>query len=551
MVKRLLTKDMLDFDAPDQVKEVIQPEGRPPETDPTLGIRPELSSEVNQQPGTPRHRLVTIGDSLSQGVQNGAIFKTDLSYPMMIAQEMGWEEHLRRPSQYGEFGGLPLNLEYLVRRLEAQFGDQIQWWELGPALFSIRAWMDDIEDYWERGPGWQGGVGSTVAMDKGINHNLAINGWNLTDIISHDADTLRNAIQAPTDNLLRQIVENANEHAALRVLDSARDSEGKALTPVQAAVALGQEGSLENGQGDGIETLMVMIGANNAMGSIAQLQVRWSCDRDSNSPQPNQRPTVWCPEDFKAELDQVVEQIKQIKARHVIWATVPHVTIAPIGRGVGHKMATGSRYFPYYTRPWISDEDFDPNRDPHITGQQARAIDSVIDQYNEYIADAVRQARKEGRDWYLFELAGLLDCLAYRRYIEDPDARPDWWTPYQLPPELEALSPVPDTRFFRSDATGRTSGGFFTLDGIHPTTIGYGIVAQELITIMQQQAAVKFYRKDGPTERHDPVKINFQRLIALDTLISDPPKSLSSSLKWLDWLDQNLQIFQRLLRKSN
>ncbi|NEP28828.1 MAG: hypothetical protein F6K49_45465, partial [Moorea sp. SIO3I6] len=98
-------------------------------------------------------------------------------------------------------------------------------------------------------------------------------------------------------------------------------------------------------------------------------------------------------------------------------------------------------------------------------------------------------------------------------------------------------------RFFRSDATGRTSGGLFSLDGIHPTTIGYGIVAQELITMMQQQAGVKFYRKDGRTERHDPVKINFQRLIALDTLIYDPPKSLSSSLKWLDWLDQNLQIF--------
>ncbi|AOW99138.1 hypothetical protein BJP34_06460 [Moorena producens PAL-8-15-08-1] len=551
MVKRLLTKDMLDFDAPDQVKDVIQPQGRPPETDPTLGIRPELSIEVNQKPGTPRHRLVTIGDSLSHGVQSGAIFNTDLSYPMMIAQEMGWEEHLRRPSQYGELGGLPLNLEYLVRRLEGQFGDQIDWWELAPALFSIQQYMDDLEDYWERGPGWQGGVGSTVAMHKGINHNLAIYGWNITDIISNDADTLRKTIEAPTDDLLRQIVENGNEHAALRVLDSARDSEGKALTPVQAAVALGQEGSLENGEGDGIETLMVMIGANNAMGSIAQLKVKWSCDRDSNSPQSNQRPTVWCPEDFKAECDQLVEQIKQIKARHVILATVPHVTIAPIGRGVGDKIATGSRYFPYYTRPWISDKDFDPNRDPHITAQQARAIDSVIDQYNDYIADVVGQARKEGRDWYLFELGGLLDCLAYRRYIEDSDCRPDWWTPYQLPPELEALSPVPDTRFFRSDATGRTSGGFFTLDGIHPTTIGYGIVAQEVINIMQQQAGVKFYRKDGRTKRDDPVKINFQRLIALDTLISDPPKSLSSSLKWLDWLDQNLQIFQRLLRKGN
>jgi hypothetical protein len=31
-----------------------------------------------------------------------------------------------------------------------------------------------------------------------------------------------------------------------------------------------------------------------------------------------------------------------------------------------------------------------------------------------------------------------------------------------------------------------------TLDGIHLTTIGYGIVAQELINIMQLYAGVKF-----------------------------------------------------------
>ncbi len=67
---------------------------------------------------------------------------------------------------------------------------------------------------------------------------------------------------------------------------------------------------------------------------------------------------MWQPAHFAAELKEVVAAVKQIKARHVIWCTVPHVTIAPIARGVANKVTEGSRYYSYYTRPWISDDDF-------------------------------------------------------------------------------------------------------------------------------------------------------------------------------------------------
>ncbi|HBY80099.1 MAG TPA: hypothetical protein DEG47_24520, partial [Cyanobacteria bacterium UBA11148] len=82
------------------------------------------------------------------------------------------------------------------------------------------------------------------------------------------------------------------------------------------------------------------------------------------------------------------------------------------------------------------------------------------------------------------------------------------------------------------------------------TTIGYGIMAQELIDIMQK-AGVKFYLGDGKTERNGVVRVDFKRLIGLDTLISDPPRSLASHVEWLGWLDQNLGIFKRLLRMGN
>ncbi len=93
-------------------------------------------------------------------------------------------------------------------------------------------------------------------------------------------------------------------------------------------------------------------------------------------------------------------------------------------------------------------------------------------------------------------MGSLLDRLATRRYIESPWARPTWWTPYELPPALPRLDPVPSTRFFRSGPEGRTEGGLFSLDGVHPTTIAYGIVAQEVIKVMEL-AGVGFLTRDG------------------------------------------------------
>lgn len=78
-----------------------------------------------------------------------------------------------------------------------------------------------------------------------------------------------------------------------------------------------------------------------------------------------------------------------IAARHVIWGTVPHVTIAPEARGVPQRVRPESRFYPYYTRPRISDRDFDPRDDRNTVEQQARAVDSAIDMYNDSIATVV------------------------------------------------------------------------------------------------------------------------------------------------------------------
>jgi hypothetical protein len=516
---------------------VITNVAREPVTDSTVGVA--LTPPPAR--GTPRHRLVAIGDSLTHGFQSGAIFHTDLSYPAIIAWELGCYDKFRFPT-YPAFGGIPLNLEFLIADLEHRFGERVSWWELPLAAYHIRQHLAEAEHWWDSGPG------SEVPPDQGINHNLGIYGWDLRDALARTAKTAGAASRVPEHWQVVPLIRNADAISALRVLNSARGADHRRLTPFEAAAALGAEGVKEGPDkgdpGDGIETLIVFLGANNALGSVISLSVRWSgegyddlCEKAAYN--------VWRPTHFEAELQLVAEKVSAIRARHVIWGTVPHVTIAPVARGVGGKVRPGSRYFRYYTRPWISDRDFNPDEDhPYLTADDARAVDSAIDQYNEAIVGTVRAGRQNGRDWRLLDVCGILDRLASRRYIDDPQMDPpEWWTQYPLPDELARLMPVPDTRFFSSGSGGRTAGGLISLDGIHPTTIAYGILAQEFINVMDA-AGVVFNDPSGG--RRSPVRVDFKRLLDHDALVSHPPLSLGPDVALIGWLDQRIDILKRL-----
>lgn len=525
------------LDSPEEVKNHRNEPPRKPESDPTLGIGLESDPDAPTLP-EPYHRLVTIGDSLTHGFQSGAVFNTDLSYPAIIAHELGLGDRFRYPT-YPGYGGLPFNMELLLRELEERFGQDLDWWEVPLALFHARRYMDEAEDYWERGPGSRDPLVTT------INHNLGVYGWDLRDVLSKNAEFCREAIKTPSDNLLKQFVQNSGDRAALRVLPPESVDSTGAMTLLAAARRLGEEISPDQKQG--IETLIVFLGANNALQTVTQLRVQWSDDRYKDLA-AKERFTVWDPEHFRAELKRVVSKVRNISARHVVWCTVPHVTIAPIARGVAEKTAWDARYFPYYTRPWISDRDFDPARHPHLTAQQVQDIDAAIDLYNEAITGHVKAQREKGRDWLLMDTCGLLDRLASRRYIEmlDPSKLPEWWEPYQLPAQLKALDPVPNSRFLTSDGTRRVNGGLFSLDGVHPTTVGYGIVAQEMIDVMCR-AGVEFRHPVSGNARTGRILVDFDRLLQRDTLINQPPGNLTSGLNILAWGQARLDLLKRAL----
>jgi len=438
--------------------------------------------------------LVTVGDSLTQGMSSGAVFATSLSWPAQAAAAL--HAPFVVPSYGGPLGGLPLNIEGLLRRLQDRFGDTISLLEWPVLPIAVQQLADANEDYWERGDG-----SAPPRLDQRY-ENVGIYGWDLRDALSF-TDALaaaRIAGHVPHDDLLGAKPENDNDISARSVLAPF----GAASAALDAVAAHGRDG--------GIGTLVVALGSNNALGSVVEKRVSWT-GADYADLAAKERYTVWNPVHFAAEYAELVRVLDRIPAQRVVLVTVPHVTIAPVAQGVNptnpqHKWREGSRYFPYYTDPWVAEQDFSPTKNRCLTHQQARAIDSAIDQFNGAIADHVRRQRAAGRDWFLMDLAGILDGLAYRRYLDDPAAvaaNPDW-QPYPLPPELADL----DTQFFRSDRTGRLQGGLFGLDAVHPTTSAYGVIAQAVLDVLSAAGVAS-------------TPINFARLRTQDTLNTHPP----------------------------
>lgn len=315
-----MTADEIPEGTPDTVVARAARPPRVPVFDPTLGIDVPRSFR-----GTPPHRLVALGDSLLQGFQSGAIYNTDVSVPAIVAHELGAD--LRYP-RFGGPGGLPLNVEVLLRRIEERHGSTLQPWELPTALFTARGFMDEVEDYWERGPG------ATPPL-VGYLHNLSCFGWDLRDALQKTARVCAERIATPRDDLVRQLVENNGERAALYVYPNT-DDRRREMTLFDVAAELGAEhdGDTEAG----IETLVVFLGSNNALQTVTELQVVWSGD-DFRDLDAKQAYTIWRPEHFDSEFAEVVAKLRDIDARHVVLCTVPHVTIAPIARGSGRRTA--------------------------------------------------------------------------------------------------------------------------------------------------------------------------------------------------------------------
>ncbi len=522
-------------------------------------------------PNQPAHRLVVIGDSLSQGFKSGAIFEPNLSYPAIIAWEMGLEAEQFRFAPFAGKGGLPINVEYLLRRMDRRFGADIDWYELPLSAMYLREWMDDIEDYWERGAGAQ------PLKYSGHYHNLSVWGFEVQDAYQLDAGMCRNQLKDASDDWVNQIPEKAMLRTALRVLNPSQSTAAgaKKATQISRAAELAKKG--------GIENLIVFLGANNILGTVTSLDIKESKASHLSETDVTKRgkaANFYPPAHFEKLFSKLVEEVETLSAsggtvQRVFWATVPSVTIPPVTHGVGGRLDSADglgkspfggkdnphwyrRYFRYYTRPWVPQGNFRPEEDAHLTGEEIVRIDQTIAQYNHFIKKKISEHNQQAgiEEWHVVDLHWALERMAYRRYQEDLSAPPPPdWSPYEMPDYLAGMKI--NTRFLTARKGKRVDGGIFSLDGVHPTTTGYGLVAQEFIDVMQDAGVVFHWgakRREGKTRsvqrtpRAGRIRVDFQRLVKLDTLITQLPRTLDDLWEKLVDGDQLLDLFSRAIR---
>ncbi|HMD69203.1 MAG TPA: hypothetical protein VKF42_10030, partial [Chitinivibrionales bacterium] len=217
------------------------------------------------------------------------------------------------------------------------------------------------------------------------------------------------------------------------------------------------------------------------------------------------------------------QRIHRMNIERVFVITVPHITVLPIIRGVGTR---SGKYYPYYTRPWIWDSDFDPARHSHLTQGDIERIDGIIDEYN-----AVIRRSADGYGWHIVDFCGFMDESAFGR--NNGTTRVPW------PPEaiaalrdnkatgylVDADGNVHlDIRYFRGaiDKNGSfriTTGGLIGLDGMHPTVLFYALMAHHVLQVMITTGV----RAEGG----NIPRVDWASAISSDTLLMDPPVLLA------------------------
>lgn len=458
-------------------------------------------------------KLVAIGDSLTQGFQSGAIYRTDWSFPAIIARSMG----LTIPNDFSiprfPGSGLPLNIEQFLRWSRTRLGTEIdlpEWIFQFP--FLLAHFMDEVEDLYE------GRTNYRPAVYGGFYHNLAVWGFRVVDSFMVDAEYCEKMIDREEgwleDDFLG-LPAAPMYRTALRVLNPKLREPRKKLTQIGNLKAIGDfEGSIEN--------LIIWLGANDCLGTVLDLKLEdMETENVSDNPQERRKFNLTHPNVFQKDFERLVTEIKgAISSKTKVFVgTLPHVTIPPVTQGIP---PLKGKYFAYYGRFFANARNFSPFLQKHLTGEEAEIIDRRIDDFNGTIKNLVQT---QGNNWHLVDIGQVLDSLAIKRneLVGSPErALRDYYARKGIGAHpLLQLSPIPNILRLELHNGQRFSGGLFSLDCVHPSTIGYGIVAEVFLEEMQKVGV----------QDAEPKRLNWQEIIAQDSLLQAPPQLWESVLK--------------------
>lgn len=468
-------------------------------------------------------KLFTIGDSVAQGFMSMAAARTELSFSTRI-------QHLLDPNRNQVYnvpkwplGGHPIDVEAVLRKLDARLGPNIA----GPidwarALFFVQSMMDDVETYYERGEGaenepYPGGVS--------FFHNCAVRGFNVADA------------WLVTPAVCRDFIRNSDQKNSVFGLPSAsfHRTAARVLNP-SGAPAFEHHSALSwlshHAKGEGVENALICLGANNVLEVVTRFRTKRTPNDANNRPHQwthRQRfeagYNIWHPDDFEAEYAELVARTSAAMQPNkygdwrVFVANVPFVTIAPLAKGVGQTFRVRSAYpnindklyFKYYT--YFPFEESDINQGvPKLRFNEALQIDEFIARYNESIERVVEgeNSRLGAKRFFVVDIESALTKLAWKRNGGMPT--------YKLPGYLNDLMPRPSTLFYHASRERKLeAGGIFSLDGVHPSSIGQGLLAREFLEVMQK-AGVVGARPDD---------LDWARIVREDRLYMDPLRVMS------------------------
>ncbi len=471
---------------------------------------------MRRKKSSPKHKLVVLGDSVSQGFQNGGIYRTDLNFPSFLRQ--CWEPvpDFNQPLFTAQ-AGIPLNLEVLARGLSDEFGNSIEWNEYLPAISHLYSTLKRVKRYWE------GKSKSLKREHKMPFHNQSVWGFAMNDawMVTEHKSRKHIETQPETYSIFDMLPDHAMYVTARLVLNPSYKKKFSNHTQLDNVNYLQKHG--------GIENLIVSMGHNNIIGAVSDLKYILSEEEDLDKFPSERSYTVYRPEHFEREFRKLAEKVSQIGADRIITQTIPYVTIPPVSRGVNaDKSRQGhTGYFDYYTRFWIWDADFDPNKHPHLTKNQAISLDQHVDEYNAIIKEIADEY-----GWITVPLNRYVTGIARRRLSQKRRIPyPENFRQAMLDnPNTKHLvdrdNPQLSTDYLRIDEkTGKVfKGGIFSLDGIHPTTIGYGLIAH-LYKQTLEQHGISF---DKP--------LDWDHIIASDTLVTNPPHMLVELRNFLRFL---------------
>jgi hypothetical protein len=232
-------------------------------------------------------KLFTLGDSVSQGFMSAAAARTDLTYSTLIAGSMGLEP--KSEYRYPEWAvdGLPLNLERIFRRLVELYGYDIRGAEWLTVLQNVNRVIDEVEDYYERGPGAADEPYRDPDGDGGgveYFHNVAISGFDVADSWLVTPAHCKGMIDSAPGGRDSFLLPNASFYrTALKVLNPSLESKYDDHSQLKW---LEEHAANPN---EGVENLILWLGANNALGTIVGLKV------NPTPNDPKQRPHLLSP----------------------------------------------------------------------------------------------------------------------------------------------------------------------------------------------------------------------------------------------------------------